>query len=90
MRNLLAFVGAAVVTFAVVGWYLDWYKVKSEPVSAGHQSVNIDLNRVKIADDVHNGIQKGEETLHGVLEKEGQDKQAATGPTGTGKTLPNE
>ena len=31
MKNLLAFLGGAIVTFAGVGWYLDWYKIKSSP-----------------------------------------------------------
>ena len=66
MRNLCAFIGAAILTFAGLGWYLDWYKVKSDPAPAGHHNVNIDINREKITEDV----QKGEEKLQGVLEKE--------------------
>ena len=31
MRSLLTLVGAAVVTFAVVGWFLGWYTVRSTP-----------------------------------------------------------
>jgi hypothetical protein len=48
MRNILAILGAAVVTFAVIGYFLDWYKIHPTP---DHQ-VNIDVNASKIVDDV--------------------------------------
>jgi hypothetical protein len=66
MKNLLAFLGGAIVTFAAVGWYLDWYKIKSETGPAGHRKVNIDFDSVKIADDVQKGVQKGEQKLQGI------------------------
>jgi hypothetical protein len=70
MRNLLALTGAAVLAFAGVGYYLDWYKIKpNTPSITGHQNVNVDINGGKIADDLHKGIQKGEEKLHTVLDK---------------------
>jgi hypothetical protein len=70
MRNLLAFSAAAALTFAGVGWYLGWYKVNSDSAPSGHRKVNIDFNSVKIVDDVEKGVQKGEEKLQGVLEKD--------------------
>jgi hypothetical protein len=70
MRNLLAFFAAAAITFVGLGWYLDWYQVRSQPGPAGHHNVNIDFNKVKIAEDVHKGVQKGEEKLQKVLEKD--------------------
>ncbi len=76
MRNLLAFVAAAALTVAIAGWYLNWYSVKSEPGTAGHQTLNIDINKGKIADDVHRGVQKGEERLQDVL-----DRQTGRGTT---------
>jgi hypothetical protein len=77
MRNLLAFLAAAVLTFLGVGWYLDWYHVKSSPASAGHHRVDIDINGEKIVDDVHKGVEKGEKKLQNALEK---DKKASTEP----------
>jgi hypothetical protein len=77
MRNLLAFVGGAVLTFAGVGWYLDWYKIKSDPALSGHQNVNIDLNRAKIIQDVNKGIHKSEEKLQGVLDKDSTPPDAS-------------
>jgi hypothetical protein len=79
MRNLLAFVAAAILTFVCVGWYLDWYRVKSSPAPSGHQQLNIDLNRAKIAEDVHKGVQRGEEKLQDVLEK-GQSAEKGKPP----------
>ncbi len=69
MRNLLAFLAAALLTFAGVGWYLDWYRIKSTPAPSGHHQLNIDVNRSKILEDVHKGVQKGEEKLHDLFDE---------------------
>ena len=38
MRNLLALVGAALVAFLGLGWYLDWYHITPKPATAtGHR-----------------------------------------------------
>jgi hypothetical protein len=73
MRNLLAFLAAAILTFAGVGWYLDWYRIKSTPAPSGHHQLNIDVNRNKIIDDVHRGVQRGEEFLSDIQEKNRDD-----------------
>ncbi len=52
MRNLLALIGAVVVLFAGLGWYLGWYKFALEPGANGNQRIQIDLDTHKIADDV--------------------------------------
>jgi hypothetical protein len=85
MRNLLALFGAAILTFAVLGWYLGWYKIQSEPAPAGHHNVNIDVNREKIAEDVHKGVQKGEEKVESILEKD--KKKADTKPQSAAPSL---
>jgi hypothetical protein len=72
MRNLLALVGALVVAFAVVGWYRGWYNFKTEPDAAGHQEVNIDINGLKIKQDLNKGRQK----LKGVLDAKARDVTA--------------
>lgn len=69
MRNMLALLALAVLTFGGLGWYLDWYKVQSSPVTEGRQSVNIDINRDKIISDVHKGLQQLEERTQGVATK---------------------
>jgi hypothetical protein len=75
MRNLLAFLAAAVLTFLGLGWYLDWYRISSVPEAGGHRKVEIDLNTPKISADV----EKGEEKVRKMLEKNSK-KDAAASP----------
>ncbi len=82
MRNLLAFLAAAALTFLGVGWYLDWYHVKSSPADTGHHRVDIDINRDKIIHDVEQGVQKGEQKLQNALDKE---KKPSTEPAATAR-----
>ena len=66
MRNMLAFLAAAVLVFLGLGWYLDWYSFKNLPTGTpGHQSFNIDINKAKITSDV----EKGEEKVHEAMDK---------------------
>ena len=58
MRNILALVGAAVVVFGGLGWYLGWYKVATEPTADGHRHINVDLNPKKILEDGQTGAKK--------------------------------
>jgi hypothetical protein len=76
MRNLLAFLAALVLTVACVGWYLGWYTVESTPAQAGHNAVQIDIDRHKIGDDLH----KGSEKLQEALDKNRDDKGQKDGP----------
>jgi hypothetical protein len=78
MRNMLALFGAALLTVGGVGWYLGWYKVRSQPASVpGQHSVNIDINTNKISAD----LQQGEQKLQQWLETKGseQNKKADGG-----------
>ena len=76
MRNMLALFGAALLTVVGAGWYLGWYKVRSQPASVpGQHSVNIDINTKKIGTD----LQQGEERLQQMLEKKtGAEAKSAT------------
>src|SRR4051794_5930394 len=78
MRNLLALVGAAVVTFCVLGYSLGWFTIQSTPGSDGHRQVNIDVNTPKIVHD----IKEGEEAAQNYLKKNGTAAQTAP-PNGT-------
>jgi hypothetical protein len=79
MRNLLALVGTAVLTFVGLGWYLGWYKLEPAPSpTPGHQSVTIDIDARKINADV----KKGEQKLENALE------QAAKGDTAKSLAAP--
>jgi len=71
MRNMLALFGAALLTVVGVGWYLGWYKVRSQPASVpGQTSVNIDINTNKISQD----LQQGEQKLQQWLEKKNAEE----------------
>jgi hypothetical protein len=81
MRNLLALLGFALVTFLAVGWYLDWYHVTPKTgATPGHRSVEIDINSKKIGDDVHKGVEAGEAKVQGLLDKDGKPTQTPAGP----------
>ena len=54
MRNILALIGALVVGFAALGWYLEWYKIGTKPGSDGHREINVDLDTKKIIEDEQN------------------------------------
>ena len=77
MRNLFALLGALVVAFAVVGWYRGWYTVESEAGNSGHESVNIEINRGRINEDLH----KGSERIHDALEKGRREEPAKPAET---------
>ena len=73
MRNLLAFVAAAVLAFLAVGWYLGWYQVVTRPnLTTGHEAINIDVDGNKIGDDIH----KAEAKIVDAAEKARQDHAA--------------
>ncbi len=73
MRNLLALVAIALLTFVALGWYLDWYQVSSEPASGGHRQVNIDLNNPKIGEDFEKAGKKVRQLLEKNSSKDGKD-----------------
>ena len=69
MRNLLAFLGAVVLTVGGLGWYLGWYHVQTTPAPQGHRGVKIDFDTTKIGADIQRGGQK----LQGLVDKTGKD-----------------
>jgi hypothetical protein len=64
MRNLLALLGAAVVTFAFVGWLLDWYSIKRDPSGKGAGPLRIDINTPRISNDLAKGREKVQKFLN--------------------------
>jgi hypothetical protein len=87
MRNLLAFVAAALLTFVGLGWYLDWYKVTSGAASGGHRQVNIDINTDKIGED----FEKGGKEVRKLLDRSGKNEDAGPAdkkPEGDGSAGP--
>lgn len=82
MRNILALVGAAVVAFLVVGWYMGWYQVSSTPSAQGPQAVQVDINPGKITEDVKKGVEKGGQIVDSLRDPPPSAPKAAekTGP----------
>ena len=59
MRNMLAFLGMAVLVFFGVGLYLGWYHIYREPSSTpGHSRIEFDIDQNKISSDVKQGAGK--------------------------------
>jgi len=51
MRNFLALIGAIVVLFVGLGWYLGWYSFALSPGAEGKQRLQVDVDTKRIADD---------------------------------------
>jgi hypothetical protein len=82
MKNLLAFLAAAVIMFGGVGWYLDWFQIFNGPAASGHHVISVDLDTAKIHDDV----QKAEAKAAEAIEKARKD--AAAHKTADGSSDP--
>ncbi len=61
MRNLLALLGLAVVTFFGLGWYLGWYTLAVEAGTDGKKKVHLDVDTKKIGEDAKKGLEKVEQ-----------------------------
>jgi hypothetical protein len=84
MRNLLAFFAAALIVFAGLGYYLDWYKIDRVPTATGHQQLNIDIDGKKISADVRRGTERGAEKVEKFLEGRRPAGTASSAATETG------
>jgi hypothetical protein len=77
---MLALAAFLVLTFAVVGWYLDWYHVQPTGQSEnGHQTISIDINKRKIIHDVKQGEKQVNQALESRM-SDGQSPQHAGDP----------
>jgi hypothetical protein len=85
MRNLLAFLAAAVVAFLVVGWWLDWYNFRSVPSPDGKPSVTVDFNTQKIREDVAKAQAAVEKQLAESKARQEAKRQAALAKKGEQK-----
>jgi hypothetical protein len=65
MRNILALIGLAVVSFLAVGWYRGWYQVQAQPGSPGQRRIQVDLNSDKISGDFQAGTERVGELING-------------------------
>jgi hypothetical protein len=68
MRNLLTLLGFALMVFLVLGYFLDWYSFSTQPGDSGHISLQLDVNKKKIGDDVQHGVQAGSKKVHELID----------------------
>lgn len=80
MRNLLALVGLATVTFIGFGWYLGWYKLEKNPSSTSNTHLQIGVDTKKVAQDVQRGV-KGITELFNSLGSQETSQQSWYDPT---------
>jgi hypothetical protein len=78
MKNLLAFLAAAVLMFVGVGWYLDWFQVFNGPAVSGHHVFSVDVDTAKIHDDVTKGEAKVAEAIEKAKKDAAANKSAAS------------
>ncbi len=83
MRNMLAFLGMAVLVFFGVGLYLGWYHIYREPSSTpGHSRIEFDIDQNKISSDVKQGASK----IKDAIDNATTNPTAPTTPTTDKKT----
>jgi hypothetical protein len=73
MRSLFAFLGAGLIAFLALGWFLNWYQVNNTPSDGG---VKINLNIPKIGEDLKAGEKKALNVIEKVSKKEKVDDAA--------------
>jgi hypothetical protein len=72
MRNILAFLGALVVTLLVVGWYENWFQVRTTSGTGGTRNITIDIDSNKVTSD----IEETEHKIETFVEEEAKKAKA--------------
>ncbi len=80
MRNLLALIGAAVVGFGGLGWYLGWYKLHVSKAADGNVQIQADVDQKKVVQDVGDGAKHLGQLAGDQLEKAQKDGTPANTP----------
>ena len=83
MKNLVFVLFLAVLLFAVVGWFLDWYSIADLHSSSGRHRLQIEVDTNKIRSDLDKGQAKFQETIERV-------QQGANNPPAQGLANPGE
>jgi hypothetical protein len=63
MRNLVFLLFLGVFSFAVAGWFLDWYSIGGGRTPEGQRRVSIDFDTQKIGADLAKGRDKLQEAI---------------------------
>jgi hypothetical protein len=85
MRNLLALLGATVVAFAILGYFLDWYNLRTITDGQGHRHQVIDVNPDKAVHDV----KETKEVVNHLLEKKPGQSGQEPAPTPENSPAPS-
>jgi hypothetical protein len=73
MRNIFAFLGALVLTLLAVGWYENWFQVRTTPGTDGNRNISIDIDSTKVTND----IEEAEHKIQTFVEDEAKKTKAA-------------
>jgi hypothetical protein len=84
MRNILALIGAAVLAFAVLGWYFGWYQLGTEPAADGHRKINVGVDPEKIVKDVN----KAEQNVGDLITNKTKGTTVTPTPSTVDKNVP--
>jgi hypothetical protein len=76
MRNLLALVGALVIGFVGVGWYMGWYKLSVSKRPDGNIRIETDVDGKKVIQDVGDGAKHLGQLAGDQVDKAAQDAKA--------------
>lgn len=76
MRNMLALVGALVVGFGGVGWYLGWYKLNVSRTPDGNLQVTTNVDTSRVVKDAGEGARHVGEFIGTQVEKAQKDAAA--------------
>lgn len=86
MRNLVFLAFIAVVLFAIVGWFMDWYSFPVVKTDQGKVNVQLQFDKDKISQDLEKGKNKFGNTVD-QFRKDSAVKPTETSPTSK-QTLP--
>jgi hypothetical protein len=83
MRNVLALIGALVVGFGGIGWYLGWYKLNVSKAPDGEPQITTTVDTKKVVTDTENGAKQVGSFVGDHLEKSAEDAKQPGPPAGT-------
>jgi hypothetical protein len=69
MRNLIFLLFLGAVIFLVAGWFLDWYDITGVKNANGKTSIQFDINRDKIKNDINKGTDKFKDTWNNLSDE---------------------
>jgi hypothetical protein len=81
MRNLLALIGAVVIGFAALGWYLGWYKINFFKTADGNIQIETKVDTNKVVDDTNDRLKRAGELLGSHIDKATAEAKAGPQPT---------